>query len=355
MTSNAVQNTNNQHSSIVSHSKLIEAKKEASGTAFGAQILSQSSNLEMANQANIISTQSLNIASSNSELESNINQIKFSSNSYGYSVDAQGFLGKDFNKAAGLPDELKIHKSTLKAIEEFNELHYLTKPIGAKAFKNIDMADTVKHYYNVFKNVIGTNRKSVYTEEELNKLPKGFSYTCEPTTKNGNYLPSVESYKVTNIYKTQEQYNSAKEIERKLSPMEVGFSAHKLDFSASMLEKKRKFNPEMSHYKTQKGYTEGGVFVGFLKSIHPRASDSGSTELTQTVKASSIWSITETEKWTKQSFLNPSPNLAEVPNKEAFIMALLQNSNKHKTEEELSLHIKELLNKIQSLFQQTSV
>ena len=32
---------------------------------------------------------------------------------YGYSVDSKGFMGADFNKAAGLPAEFKIHKSTL--------------------------------------------------------------------------------------------------------------------------------------------------------------------------------------------------------------------------------------------------
>lgn len=35
---------------------------------------------------------------------------------YGYSVDSKGFMGADFNKAAGLPQDFKIHKSTLDTI-----------------------------------------------------------------------------------------------------------------------------------------------------------------------------------------------------------------------------------------------
>lgn len=30
-------------------------------------------------------------------------------------------MGADFNKAAGLPDDFKIHSSTLKEIERYNE------------------------------------------------------------------------------------------------------------------------------------------------------------------------------------------------------------------------------------------
>ena len=36
---------------------------------------------------------------------------------YGYSVDKDGYMGSDFNKAAGLPEDFKIHKSTLDEIE----------------------------------------------------------------------------------------------------------------------------------------------------------------------------------------------------------------------------------------------
>ena len=51
-------------------------------------------------------------------------QAKFASQEgYGYSVDAKGFMGADFNKAAGLPQDFKIHKSTLDAIVPHNQKH----------------------------------------------------------------------------------------------------------------------------------------------------------------------------------------------------------------------------------------
>ncbi|TEY06758.1 hypothetical protein ELQ27_26865, partial [Campylobacter sp. CH185] len=33
---------------------------------------------------------------------------------------ANGYMGEDFNKAAGLPEDFKIHKSTLDEIYNFN-------------------------------------------------------------------------------------------------------------------------------------------------------------------------------------------------------------------------------------------
>ncbi|MBX1354434.1 hypothetical protein I9047_04525, partial [Campylobacter jejuni] len=40
---------------------------------------------------------------------------------YGYSVDKDGYMGSDFNKAAGLPEDFKIHKSTLDEIKKAAE------------------------------------------------------------------------------------------------------------------------------------------------------------------------------------------------------------------------------------------
>ena len=47
-------------------------------------------------------------SSQNSLISLNFNDLQ----AYGYTVDKAGFMGADFNKAAGLPQDFKIHKST---------------------------------------------------------------------------------------------------------------------------------------------------------------------------------------------------------------------------------------------------
>ncbi|WP_172129174.1 Cj0814 family flagellar-dependent secreted protein [Campylobacter sp. RM16192] len=111
--------------------------------------MAQSLNLEMVQQATQIlqvSTQNFSGATPlNSNLQTNINQVKFTPNTYGYSIDSESFMGSDFNKAAGLPENFKIHKSTLDEIYDYNERSYIHKPTyNTKTFENIDMADTVK-------------------------------------------------------------------------------------------------------------------------------------------------------------------------------------------------------------------
>ncbi|MBX1153189.1 hypothetical protein I9X74_04620, partial [Campylobacter jejuni] len=66
---------------------------------------------------------------------------------YGYSVDKDGYMGSDFNKAAGLPEDFKIHKSTLDEIERFNQ-HNMAGATSGNYYDSFDMASIVKSYYN---------------------------------------------------------------------------------------------------------------------------------------------------------------------------------------------------------------
>ena len=92
---------------------------------------------------------------------------------YGYKTDALGFMGADFNKAAGLPQDFKIHKSTLDEIVRYNNKTYLfTQDRSKPAFEKIDVADTTKHYYKLFKSIVG-DEKDRYSEADLANLPKG--------------------------------------------------------------------------------------------------------------------------------------------------------------------------------------
>ncbi|MDL0090067.1 hypothetical protein NYG85_11945 [Campylobacter sp. PS10] len=59
-------------------------------------------------------------------------------------------MGADFNKAAGLPSDFKIHKKTLDDIVDFNEISFYNKPTkNAKVFENLDVADTNKQWCRI--------------------------------------------------------------------------------------------------------------------------------------------------------------------------------------------------------------
>ena len=117
-------------------------------------------------------------SSQNSLSSLNFNDLQ----AYGYTVDKAGFMGADFNKAAGLPQDFKIHKSTLDELSRFAERNHVLNRIKSKdeqikIFDNIDMADTIKHYYRLFDQMtsaLGDDKKS-YTLADIGKLPKGYS------------------------------------------------------------------------------------------------------------------------------------------------------------------------------------
>ena len=79
-------------------------------------------------------------SSQNSLISLNFNELQ----AYGYTVDKAGFMGADFNKAASLPQDFKIHKSTLDELSRFAERNHVLNRIKSKdeqikIFDNIDI------------------------------------------------------------------------------------------------------------------------------------------------------------------------------------------------------------------------
>ena len=135
------------------------------------------------------------------------------------------------------------------------------------------------------------DEKDRYSETDLANLPKGFSLDTNQKTfgKNANFLKDVSLISVTNVYKTFDQVSEAKSVRDELRGLGVSHEVYELNFSKEHLDAKASdeytFNPDMSVYQADDTYSNAGVFVGFLKSFSPIASDSGETKLS--VEASS--------------------------------------------------------------------
>lgn len=285
MSNTSINNTHlhRNYESIVSKTKELKAHQEAGGTTFGAALLAQSLNRDMVQQAQTIQQKKVQAVThiENNPLQTNIDTIKYDPSIYGYSVDNNGFMGADFNIAAGLPQNFKIHKTSLDEIAQYNEASYLgTMGMNIQTFDNMDMADTLGHYYKLFAQIMGDNMKDRYSEDELKNLPMGFSYAInQKGASDGDFLLDVSLFEITNIYKDANQLQEAYDIRDQLSDRKIVINVTKLDLSPDGLKKETNFTPKMSMYEDGDGYTNAGVFMGFLKGIHPRLSDSGETKL----------------------------------------------------------------------------
>ncbi len=295
-------NDNSSYSSILSQAKASKESKENSKISFANAFLKQNASklneIQSANSQTLIKSESLN-NNLNAHLDTNygifsefqntVHTLKYKqadlSNStkmaYGYSVDKNGYMGSDFNKAAGLPEDFKIHKSTLDEIERKAENNsYISDKkqyLGIdKYYTNIDMAETIRQYYNQFNQIInhtfGDVNRTSFSEADLNNLPKGISFTTSDKTI-GIMPKSYDKLTISNYYNTQEQY---KEIEQLGMFAHINTGLQQLNFTPQSMQTqnldedtlKDTFNPDMSVYPQNEdgSYPKEALFMSFLKS-----------------------------------------------------------------------------------------
>ncbi|MCC9511410.1 hypothetical protein JHR30_04045 [Campylobacter jejuni] len=308
-------NDNSNYNSILSQSKANKESKENSKISFAnaflkqnasklneiqnanSQTLARSEVLNSTNTTNTSNNTNFSISSKtsspnydiSSEFKNSIYTLKYkqadistsTNTAYGYSVDKDGYMGSDFNKAAGLPEDFKIHKSTLDEIERKAENNSYTSDIKKylgidKYYTNIDMAETIKQYYNQFNQIINyvfndTNRTS-FTEADINSMPKGISELSSDKTI-GIMPKNYDKLTITNYYNTQEQYNEAEQVGM-FGHINIGLQP--LNFTPQSMQTQNldkdtaidTFNPNMSVYPQNEdgSYSKEALFMSFLKS-----------------------------------------------------------------------------------------
>ena len=93
----------------------------------------------------------------------------------GYAVDNDGYFTEDFNKAAGIPEHIKIHSSTMESMYRAS----VETPQGAlRVFGDIDIAKTIGNAYKVFSQLVDEQilNKTSFSKDELVNLPQGYEY-----------------------------------------------------------------------------------------------------------------------------------------------------------------------------------
>ncbi|TNO74956.1 Cj0814 family flagellar-dependent secreted protein [Campylobacter jejuni] len=321
-------NDNSNYGSILSQAKANKESKENSKISFAnaflkqnasklneiqntnSQTLARSEVLNSTNTTNTSNNTNFSISSKTSSLNYNISSefknsiytLKYKqadtsnivSLAYGYRVNANGYMGSDFNKAAGLPEDFKIHKSTLDEIERYNtDLNaHTANYLGVSSYySNIDTANTIKQYYNKFDEILNHTfnnaSKTSFTEVDLNSLPKGVSMSVGDFDFASPL--NLESKTITNYYNTQEQYN---EIEQLGMFGHINTGLQPLNFTPQSMQtqntsNKYTFNPDMSVYPQNEdgSYSKEALFMSFLKSTGADVLKGGNTTMNPVVKS----------------------------------------------------------------------
>ncbi|EKF7577469.1 hypothetical protein O0P90_001628, partial [Campylobacter jejuni] len=271
-----------------------------------SQTLARSEVLNSTNTTNTSNNTNFSISSKtnspnydiSSEFKNSIYTLKYkqadisntsTNTAYGYSVDKDGYMGSDFNKAAGLPKDFKIHKSTLdeikKAAENDPVVSSTKEYLGvSEYYTNIDMAETIKQYYNLFSNALGQsfpNDKTSFSEADINSMPSGYGVSGtqwmdfnDPSNRmNITGLKDFSNSLISNVYKTPEQAKEADDLWADSGYMIDGLLPKTLGLSLEEIKNVSKgedwqFNPDMSVYPQNEdgSYSKETLFMSFLKS-----------------------------------------------------------------------------------------
>ncbi|EGM5416758.1 hypothetical protein IRU62_001827, partial [Campylobacter coli] len=269
-----------------------------------------------------------------SEFKNSIYTLKYkqvdlnTDTAYGYSVDKDGYMGSDFNKAAGLPEDFKIHKSTLdeikKAAENDPVVSSTKEYLGvSEYYTNIDMAETIKQYYNLFSNALGQsfpNDKTSFSEADINSMPSGYGVSGtqwmdfnDPSNRmNITGLKDFSNSLISNIYKTPEQAKEANDLWADSGYMIDGLLPKTLGLSLEEIKNVSKgedwqFNPDMSVYPQNEdgSYSKETLFMSFLKSQGGQPVESSETTLNPKVEAYNT-------AMAKESFSTTSVDIGDI-------------------------------------------
>ena len=190
------------------------------------------------------------------------------------------------------------------------------------------MANTIKQYYNIFNQVVGKDlpNKEVYGIVDLSRLPTGFSsngvkgISFKPLNAQAEKMMIDRSNeKVTNLYYPSDQVadNDA--------------NIKKLDFSPKSMSTDQNpswlaFNPDMSPYQRDDGYTKEAIFMSFLKSAGHTVLDGGETRLEPEVFARTSQMARATAKLLEKIKMEASILQNEPENIKNYIKFLSENN-----------------------------
>ncbi|EAL5680423.1 hypothetical protein DRR29_09905, partial [Campylobacter coli] len=317
-------------------SKLNEIQNANSQTLARSEVLNSTNTTNTSNNTNfsISSKTSSPNYDISSEFKNSIYTLKYkqvdlnTDTAYGYSVDKDGYMGSDFNKAAGLPNDFKIHKSTLdeikKAAENDPVVSSTKEYLGvSEYYTNIDMAETIKQYYNLFSNALGQsfpNDKTSFSEADINSMPSGYGVSGtqwmdfnDPSNRmNITGLKDFSNSLISNIYKTPEQAKEADDLWADSGYMIDGLLPKTLGLSLEEIKNVSKgedwqFNPDMSVYPQNEdgSYSKETLFMSFLKSQGGQPVESLKTTLNPKVEAYNT-------AMAKESFSTTSVDIGDI-------------------------------------------
>ena len=342
-----------KYSSVATEAKARKLQKEQSESAKFQNALAN-------NEKTKDIAQNLQRLELTKDTQQSIYSVKFKDkNELAYQSDKAGFMDASFNKAAGLPHDFKLHKSTIKeflnfATKQNNINSVLYSNASGKLFDN-DIADTIGQYYAIFSQVMGKSlNKDSFTDSDLANLPKGYisqgmkgiDFNADLSDRsNIDFLNSRKNEVVTNIFSSEDEMKLASNLSEDLSKLGIKTNLKKLNFANLEQENSGGFSPDVSYYKTESGYKKEALFISFLKSENPAILEGGETALKPEVLLNNAFISAQTKDHRNKSLSDVVTFKKLAEDRENFknlVLELLKNSTLKPSEDNINLAFNEL-------------
>lgn len=118
---------------------------------------------------------------------------------FGYGVDSKGYFTEEFNKAANIPKDYKIHSDIAGYFEKIANY-------DLAFFSSFDIAKTLGKHYEAFTQVFsGINAKQGINEEDFLNLPVAFDYSFDEGEFSLHKIYDLDEYKASINNKSNEK------------------------------------------------------------------------------------------------------------------------------------------------------
>lgn len=186
----------------------------------------------------------------------------------GYSIDKDGYFSEEFNKAAGIPSDYKIHSSTMQSLVKVSTSSNVFYPAS---YSSIDIAKSVGNAYKIVSQLLEKSPelafKESFSKEDLaNYFPQTY------IVNNNNEVTDVFDYEQTqyakdnNLFELKNSYLA--------SSFSLGGNLNKA-FNPDILHSNgvngeenlfvKTFDTTADKYTNSDGsITKGGLLIGFL-------------------------------------------------------------------------------------------
>ncbi|MBZ7990352.1 Cj0814 family flagellar-dependent secreted protein [Campylobacter sp. RM9331] len=191
----------------------------------------------------------------------------------GYGVDKDGFFTSDFNKAAGIPDNYKIHSDTLKNLVDRNN----NSLRAYRKYYEIDIAKTVNNAYTLFSQVVSEdflNSKDFFNTEDIKQFPQGYIQARSDEIKINKILHSPDDYENNHgmtfqneLYQTHHPLFYSFDNDDKTLPNTNVFPPDNIKQDPRFSGYFGDYDEARQNYINENGeISKGGLLIGILKS-----------------------------------------------------------------------------------------